>query len=129
MLSFQFKREASSLRCAAFEITDTQNNTFTTELPPIRPSEEITLYRRTVTLPEPLFDIHYRLIATSAHSVNLFALSASIKSPLQKQPWRPQRLHGCFDIQLLHPGIVLMHFLNKAVQIITSPCSSPAAAC
>ena len=70
-MSVLIQQKASGLRYAAFEITDTQNNTFTTELTMIRPLAEVTLSQRTFTLPEPPLDIRCRLMATSAHSVSL----------------------------------------------------------
>ena len=70
-LSFQFKREANGLRYAAFEITDSFNNTFTTELTPIRPLEEITLYQRSVSLDAPALRINCRLVAVNDYAVTL----------------------------------------------------------
>jgi len=70
-LSFQFKQEAHGQRYAAFEITDSFNHVFTTELTPIRPLEELILYQRTFSLPEPRLDIHCRIIAVNDYEARL----------------------------------------------------------
>lgn len=65
-LSFQFKQETTdAVRYAAFEITDGQNNTFTTELTPLRPPEEVTLYQETIPWVDSSLDVTLRVVATS----------------------------------------------------------------
>lgn len=70
-LSFHLSKEPARLRYAAFEITDSRNNTFTTELALIRPLEEVTLYTRTFSLPDPWIDINCTLAATSPYTMTL----------------------------------------------------------
>lgn len=70
-LSFQFRQEAHGQRYAAFEITDSFNNVFTTELTAIRPLEEFTLYQRTFSLPDPQLDVNCRVIAVNDYELLL----------------------------------------------------------
>lgn len=90
-LSFHLSRNPSRLRYAAFEITDSRNNTFTTELTLVRPMDEVTLYTRTFSLPDPWIDIKCTLTATSPYDIYFFvelvnhtgnAYSFSILDPL-----------------------------------------------
>ena len=70
-LSFQFQQEAHGQRYAAFEITDSFNNVFTTELTAIRPLEELTLYQRAFSLPDPQLDINCRVVAVNDYELRL----------------------------------------------------------
>ncbi|MBR3927942.1 MAG: hypothetical protein IKJ65_02935 [Clostridia bacterium] len=70
--SFIINQEThKELRFAAFEITDSQNNTFTTGLTLVRPLEETVLYQKKFELPAPRIDISVKFIATSPYDVLL----------------------------------------------------------
>ncbi|MBR6667788.1 MAG: hypothetical protein IKL25_05440 [Clostridia bacterium] len=63
--SYQFRSDISGIRCAAFEITDRYGNSFTTELVPLRPLEEVTLYECDLLMSGLPLTIHCRIIAVS----------------------------------------------------------------
>ncbi|MBQ4074938.1 MAG: hypothetical protein IJD39_07045, partial [Clostridia bacterium] len=69
--SFEMQRQPADIQFAAFEITDIYNRTFTTELVPVRPVEEMILYKKRFSLPNPRIDINCYLVACSTYQANL----------------------------------------------------------
>lgn len=62
---FCIVRQPEEIRYAAFEITDAQNNIFTTELTPVRPLEDMTLFRQTFRLEGMGLELRCRVVAVS----------------------------------------------------------------